>query len=465
VAQAVSAPQVLPFQRVGSQWLAATEAGILADPMRMGKTIQAIRGSDLAGARHVLVACPAIAAEGWRREFLRWQQVDRSVGIVTEREAAPATDVVIVAYNRLTAADSKALYPSLRRKWGVLVNDEAQALKNPQSKRTRAIYGANCDRRSGLSSLARQVWSLSGTIAPNHPGEMWSHANALFPAAIGGASEAAFEQRFCQFKAGFRGKRSVIGGRNLDELRDALGPHVMRREYADVLPEFPPLIVDVLPVASPAAAAVARMESSPEFEKLRMVLDAAYAEGRPDEDLTPALAEALAMVDEEQLSRLDRLTGVVKAEIAVEVVRGELEGTDEKIVLFALHKEAIDRMRDGLRHLGVVVVDGRVPQGRRQELIDKFQNDPSCRVFIGQILAAGTAIALWAARSVLMVEADWVPSNNEQAMSRCRHMEQKGSVLARFLSLVGSLDEVKTRVLARKTATLDALFANQGVGI
>ena len=156
---------------------------------------------------------------------------------------------------------------------------------------------------------------------------------------------------------------------------------------------------------------------------------------------------------------------MVKAEIAVEVVRGELEGTDEKIVLYALHKEAIDRMRDGLRHLGVVVVDGRVPQGRRQELIDKFQNDPSCRVFIGQILAAGTAIALWAARSVLMVEADWVPSNNEQAMSRCRHMEQKGSVLARFLSLVGSLDEVKTRVLARKTATLDALFANQGVGI
>lgn len=459
----MSAPTLLPFQEDGAKHLALKATAALADPMRMGKTPQTIRAADVVNAKRVLVVCPAIATENWRRQWLRWQQVERTVGIVTGRGTVPETDVVIVSYDRLNTDAAKRLYPYLRKRWDVLVCDEAHYLKDRKSKRTRAIYGTDCDRKSGFAALAKRVWLLSGTLAPNHPGELWTHTRALWPDAIPEyLDDMAFEQRYCRVGTGYQERRKILGGRNLDELRERLSPFVLRREFEDVMPEMPPILVDTLPVDPSTyhgTDALKRLESSEEFLALARVLDAAQAENLPPEQLDNALMEAIAHVESEYLSTLNRLTGVVKAEVAVDLVSQELTGNKDKIVLFAIHREVIDRLAGGLAKFGVEVIDGRTPQARRQPIIDRFQSDPSRRVMVGQITAAGTAVEMWAARSVLLVEASWVPADNAQAIARAQHRERREPLLARFLSLSGSLDDVKQRVLARKASTVRQIFS------
>ena len=94
----------------------------------------------------------------------------------------------------------------------------------------------------------------------------------------------------------------------------------------------------------------------------------------------------------------------------------------------------------------------------KQAGIDSFQNHPETQVFIGQFQAAGEGVNLTAASSVLFVESSWTPKDMAQAAGRCHRIGQKNSVLVRFATLVGSIDENIQRALRRKTATIKQVF-------
>jgi SWI/SNF-related matrix-associated actin-dependent regulator of chromatin subfamily A-like protein 1 len=91
-------------------------------------------------------------------------------------------------------------------------------------------------------------------------------------------------------------------------------------------------------------------------------------------------------------------------------------------------------------------------------MFQKFQSDPKCRVFVGQVVAAGTAITLTAAHQVMFVEADWTPANNQQAAMRCHRIGQTKPVTVRFVGMANSIDERIQRVLKQKTRVLTKLF-------
>lgn len=410
------ARELYPYQRIGADWLASKKHALLADQMGLGKTVQAIMAAKQVGARRIAVVCPASVVANWRREFGRWWP--ERVG-----------DLGIGSYDRLVRHGH--LYDTL----DLVIADEAHYLKNRDAKRTKAIYG-----KDGLASRAERVWLLSGTPAPNNPAELWTHLHSLAPGLITGsngkpASYWGFVNRYCKtVDKGFGPQ--IVGGKNLDELKALMAPFILRRTKDEVLADLPPIRFDTLPIDGVLPSETAHDE---------MLVESALETG----------VEGLAKVAM-HVATLRRATGMAKLKGVIDWIDNFLD-SGEKLVVFAHHRDVIREIDDNIRarpHVALVTGDTR----DRQAEVDRFQNDPHCRLFIGQIQAAGTGITLTAASTVLMVEQSWVPAENAQAAMRIHRIGQKNACVVYNAVLAGSIDERIGDALTRKMNDLVQLF-------
>lgn len=449
-----------PYQQDGAVWLTERATGLLADEMGLGKTRQAIAAADWVGAESILVVCPAVAKEVWRREFLACQETERDVSVLSPSQTGIPGGVCILGFPNLslnTPVREALLGGSADgRFWDVLIIDEAHYLKSPSSQRTQMVYGRDC--RGGKDSLVYQadrVWLLSGTPAPNHYGELYPHLRALSPDRIlsGGKpmSQAQFEDQFCAVQTTtFGGKtrrpiRRVTGSRNGRQLKAVMEDWVLRRKKTEVLPDLPPLrfVQTPLTLGGDLKKAVASLD-----RELRKLLG----------DVSD-LDELLRRPDFEQLAQVRRALGELKASPAAEFVQGMLDGSVDKLVVFAHHHRVLDHLREHLAAYNPRTLDGRDSASKRSRAVDDFQNDPSVRVIIAQIQAAGTAVTLTASSNVVFAESDWVPANMMQAASRCHRIGTKAAVLAQVLYAPDTLDEQIQGVLTRKATEIATLFS------
>lgn len=420
--------KLFDYQTVGAQWLAERKHALLGDKMGLGKTIQAIEGCNLVQAQRVAVVCPAIARINWRREFDKW-------GLYSP-------EVWIESFNKL------ALDKELRKRWAafkpdVLIVDEAHFLKSHDASRTKALYGPHC-RGDGLVRCAGRVWLLSGTIMPNHAGELFPHFRALWPEEMpGNGTYADWINRYTHFIKGDHNVK-VLGHKNEAELRSKLERVMLRRKTEDVLPDLPDTVYGEVTVDNEAALAeVKALEETIEAQELIYRLE----EGAPIPEGDPHLAA------------FRRVCGVAKAGPVASLVHEELEsGQVDKIVLFAHHREVVERLMQGLQRFNPVRVWGGDTPAGRQDAIDRFQNDPTVRVFVGQITACSTAVTLTAAHHCIFVEQSWVPAENQQATHRLSRISQKCTVFARIAILAGSIDEAIQGTLTRKVRALSQLY-------
>jgi len=167
--------------------------------------------------------------------------------------------------------------------------------------------------------------------------------------------------------------------------------------------------------------------------------------------------DTLRLVDSfsKSTSTLRRYIGLAKLPNVLDIIEEELATKAvDKIVLFAIHQQVIELTRLRFRKYGAVTLFGGTPAKKRQEHIDKFQNDKRCRVFIGQIVAAGTGITLTAAHEVAFIESSWVPADNAQAAMRCHRVGQIKPVRVRFFTCEGSVDEEVMSVVVHKTRNI-----------
>jgi SWI/SNF-related matrix-associated actin-dependent regulator of chromatin subfamily A-like protein 1 len=449
--------QLFPYQTEGATFLAARQGALLLDEQGLGKTVQAIRAADAAGLTRIVVACPAAVKENWKREFAKFSRTARRVDVVygTNHEFDPQADTIIVNYDLLT---HKRVMAALRRTAPELVIlDEAHLLKNPKAKRTVAALGPACSGRAGLIEGAR-VFALTGTPIPNHPGEIWPLLRAVAPEAIlmrDGRTimpEGVFVSTYCTSRLTRYGAQ-ITGGKNLDDLRQRLSGVALRRRKVDVLPQLPAFRAEITLLSS--ADAAAQLARATATDPAAAELARALATATDDADVARALAVAAPAT-----STLRRMTGLLKAPLVADFATSELDGGVDKLVLFAVHTDVIRHLRDTLAARGFkpVVVDGKVSQGARQEAIDGFQNDPTIRVFIGQMTAAGTGITLTAASNLIFAELSWVPAENAQAAMRVHRIGQKNSVLVRLATLPGTVDEAVSQALRRKMKSINELL-------
>jgi SWI/SNF-related matrix-associated actin-dependent regulator 1 of chromatin subfamily A len=286
----------------------------------------------------------------------------------------------------------------------VLIVDESHYGKNPLAQRTKAVFG-----KGGLAYYARRIWCASGTPAPNNAAELWP---MMYTFGVTKLDPEAFKHRYCIVSEDgkVRGNREE----NLPELRAMLKSFSLRRRKSDVLPELGELDIQEFYV-----------EPSAECAGIADVGHAGEA--------------ALLICDEIQ------------------------EGTLGKVVVFGYHVEPMHALREGLYGRGVksLLITGKENDRERRERdarIEHWKTAKDVPVLIASINVAATALDFTAAHQGIMLELDWVPGNNLQAMQRMHRHGQIMPVTVR-VAIGTAVDEVISDVLIRKTRDLAEIFS------
>lgn len=412
-----------PYQIVGAEWLASKRHGYLADAMRLGKSAQAITAAHKAGARTIGVECPASAVPVWRQQFDAWWP-------------GGALDFAVDSYEKVTGGAFDG------RTFDVLIPDEAHYLKNKDAQRTRKIYGPRCDGVGGIINRAGRVWPLSGTPMPGNPSELWPTLRALAPELITHNGKPmnywTFITKYCVIEDNGFGQ-VIKGGKNLDKLKAAIAPFMLRRRYEDVAADMPPLQFDTLPVNG----------SAPNEGELEKLLRGAST----DDEILSRLRSASP-----HTASVRRMTGLAKVKGVLDWYADWRLAGGNKVVFMAYHREVIEALRDGIGFDASAVLMGGATPFEREAVPKRFKEDVKCTAFIGQIQAAGTAIDLSSASTLVFVESDWVPGNNLQAAMRIQKVGKTEACQIYSATLRGSVDERIACACVRKMRDNAVLF-------
>ena len=411
--------EFLPYQIKGILFAAERPASLIADDPGLGKTIEAIGVLNLHHDWHdVLVVCPASLKINWRREIDKW--LTNSFIVVT-----------IVNYDMLHKLN-------LSKQWDCVILDEAQYIKNKKEKRTKLVKQIKTYNRI----------ALTGTPILNRPIELWSILNWLRPDIWPPSSYMRYALSYCGAYRGTWGW-DMTGASHLDELREVLKPHMIRRLKTDVLTELPAKRRQIIELSRDGI-------NQALLDKLRQAaVDVYQIEGQYRDDVRAL--ESILSVLFTQMAQLRHEVGMAKIPAALEVIHDAVESSG-KVVIFAHHRDVIQTLYDSLVDYRPAVVHGGTSEKARQDAVDRFQRDPNVKVLVGQIQAAGVGITLTAASHVIFVELDWTPGNITQAEDRCHRIGQKDAVLVQHLVLENSLDARMAKLLVKKQEIIERVL-------
>lgn len=323
---------------------------------------------------------------------------------------------------------------------GFLVHN-CHYLKNKGAQRTKAILGKG-PKAPGLSKIP-QIVALTGTPIINRPVEIYPVAKMLSPHEL--PPFMTFAQRYCGAKHNGFGW-DFTGATNTGELHELLTSTIMiRRTKDEVLPELPAKTRTVIPLEMAGKDAKEYTEAKAHFLGWLRGIDPKKAD-------SAARAEVLA-----QFQALKQLARRGKWANAVGWIENVLE-SNGKMIVFAVHHEAIDLLMEALAPFNPVKVDGRDSQEARQAAVDRFQGDESCRVFVGNVKAAGVGLTLTAASAVAFAELGWTPGEHVQAEDRAHRIGQKNAVSVYYLIAAGTIEQDIAGLLDRKQQVLDAVL-------
>lgn len=398
----------------------------------------------------------------------------------------PDTDVVIINYDIL----EKFTTEIHAHVWDMLICDECHSLKTPDAGRTLFVFGkdqcvaAGAGRKKLKEARKKGIWFnaidakrrvfLSGTPMMNRPIELWPFVRAFDPQGLGKNYED-YGYRYCDgyfdTTRGEFGAYNFTGSSNGPELGAKLrGTFMIRRLKREVLPELPPVFRQVIVLDSPEIREMVAREDEL-AQALRLyetsfvgtdadlglhIADQAYKYGfhksdDPDKPNSRAInldyvAAVLGLeppavqVLFEEMAQVRRDLGLAKLSAVVPWVKNFLDG-GEKLIMFAYHSDVVKALAEACAEYEPAVIYGGTPVKRRQAEVDRFMEDDRCRLFTGNIDAAGVGYTMTIAHDVGFAEGDWVPTKMEQAEDRaCRIGQTAEKIMSFYLVANGSLD-------------------------
>lgn len=448
-----------PYQAEGVRFLlSVTEAGFgacLADDMGLGKTLQVIAWLthlQVAGAlreKAALIVAPASLLTNWQQELEKFAPHLRvrllHPEVLRGRQAVylqhnPAellrggTEVALTTYGMLTRmADALAA-----EELPAVVLDEAQAIKNADSARSRAV----------LSLAARRRVALTGTPVENSPDELRTLFEFLNPGLMGTVQE---------YRAMVRRM-----GNDYAPLRRLVRPFLLRRLKSDpaLLPELPPKTEQpAYCYLTPEQAALYRRE----VEQLRAVV------AEPDSKTRLMLVLPI-------LSRLKQICNHPEQYRGGQYMDPALSGKMERLghlcrrmaeageacLVFTQYRRMMEPLHDylaGIFGRPGLMLHGGTPLEERQELVQHFQQPGGPPFFILSLRAAGTGLTLTRASHVIHYDRWWNPAVENQASDRAYRIGQQRAVFIHPLICCGTLEENIHRMLTRKRDMADALLS------
>ena len=423
-----------PYQEEGYQWLSeAVEAGLgclLADEMGLGKTIQVIALLEERCSRGLgpsLVVLPVTLIENWRRELHRFApalRVNAHHGPSRARYggAFNAVDVVLVSYD--TATLDIGVF--LARDWDLMVMDEAQNVKNPDTLRAQLLR--ELPRRAAIM--------MTGTPVENGTMDLWSLAD--FAAA------------------GYLGTREHFVASLAEQpevLARAIKPLLIRREVAEVAADLPERI--------DADVVIDMFEGeSSGYEELISDMQGQANRGNALALITklrqytahPSLVSDLTLHDPIAMSaKLARLTEMLS----------EIFAANNKVLVFSAFRAMSDLISQVIQERMYVpswVIDGRTPAKSRQELVDTFSGHDGPSTLVLHPATGGTGLNITAANHVIHYTLDWNPAKESQATARSFRRGQELPVFVHRLIYPNTIDEVIAEVLRQKRDLADEVI-------
>ena len=416
---------------------------LLADEMGTGKTIVSIVAANTLGFRRILVVCPAHLRETWVKEIGAWQTLGHLIIPVKANSQYDANVLatltsgwVIINYDILSRR------PEIKaRSWDLLICDESHLLKNFMARRTSEIFGGKHKGKRIQAIPANKALLLSGTPFLNRPDELFSQISYLDP--TNWPSFKSFIKQYYEDDARADDLRRVAGQpRNLELLQQKLRSTIMVRHLKQDVLDLPPKHYEVKWVDATELSGTLLGW----FRTKRRQIVIAHRE----------LRKARSRADRrEWRERLNELLENVRYEVGVakfNKVLDYLMRCTLKTLVFAYHHEIIEGLATALRRAGHNVVTFT---GRTRDLtavVQRFQEDPSCLFFIGNVRAAGIGITLTAANHVVFAELDWTPAVHQQAEDRAHRIGQGQQVEVVYFILDDGLstDVQIYRLLASK---------------
>lgn len=468
--------QYKPFQRGGIAWTLAQRRVLIGDEMGLGKTIEVLGAINCdPSMQRVLVICPASLKINWRKEASKWLvrkfEIDILHGTKGFRPAPTdptAGHMVIVNYDIL-----KKHSAALRSvKWDLLVSDECHMIKNPKAQRTKQIIG-DWDKKSKSWKVeplkSTTAAFLTGTPIQNKPVELFTILHYLDPKSF--PSWWSYTGRFCN-RQQTRWGLDVTGSSNLGELQELLRSTVMiRRLKKDVLTELPPKQRQILEIAPNGSAGAVKRESEVwarvqnELVELAAAVELAKASENLEEYKEAVAAlRAGQLVAFNEMSKVRHETAVAKVPAVISHLASLVNDDPTarkptpngyKVVVFGHHVDVIKAIKEAFGDRAVLFY-GSTKMEDRDAAVERFQNDPTCQIFIGQTQAAGVGITLTASSHVVFAELDWVPGALTQAEDRCHRIGQHDNVLVQHIVLEGSLDATMADRIVEKQEAIDA---------
>jgi len=441
------------YQEHGAQWLAQRKRGGLFDRPRVGKTAQLIRAMDLLGHSRGIIVVPAVARENWRREFRRFELQTRKVakGSTIHDFVAWANghfDVLVTSYEMMVRW---APYLHDRCEPLHFVHfDEGHMMKNPESKRTETLLGPRSDGAGGAMMWGEYSWWLTGTPSPNDPLDIytWLRHTGVMP-----LGKDAFSRRYFNSRPKTYGTAQAPKMDMLAELRALIANNSLCRTLEEVRPDLPPMYCTTWVIDGDAQPVRDLLMQHPGLDDtIKTTLES---------------GQSMKMLDAPYMATLRRLIGEAKAAPYAHALLGELEGGLDKIVVFGHHSNVLRSVHDVLVKHGMRggMIVGDTSEKERTAIQDAFAADPRFRFVICNIRAAGVAIDLSTSAALDMLEADWAPWMNYQALMRIQGQRQTRQTTVRFVTLANSFDETINEIIAGKTRDLGGLDTGATPGL
>lgn len=433
--------ELFPFQAKGVSFIESRNGRmLLADEMGLGKTTQAIAWAALhEKKRPIIIVCPQSLKLKWREEIINVLPNPPAIEILSGSKPQNFTllenEIYIINYDILSK-----WVPHLKKlKPQILVLDEAHRIKNNSAQRTQAA--------KKLAKDIPHLLALTGTPVVNRPIEVFNVLSLIDPTLF--PDWFTFVKRYCGARdTGFGW--DVNGATNTEELHKKLVESVMlRRRKCDVLKDLPPKLYSFTPLELDNQEAYREAEA----DFIRYIRE------------TKGAAAARRAQGAEDLVRIQTLKNVAiqgKMKAAIQWIQEFLDEPTRKLVVFAIHKEPIDRI---MAHFGdrAVKIDGSVSAKDRHKAEHRFQTDPSIQLFVGNIQAAGVGLTLTASSAVAFIELPWTPGDLAQATDRCHRIGQTDTVNVYYLLADKTIEYKLAAIIDHKRAVLDMVTDGQQV--
>ncbi|MCF6228287.1 MAG: DEAD/DEAH box helicase [Planctomycetes bacterium] len=454
-----------PYQKTGHNWLHLLSGlglgACLADDMGLGKTIQIIsllltlkgKRNKNEPARPSLLVLPASLLANWKAElerfapslsgvFLHTSEIDKAdlKALSDDSSSLGQADVVLTTYGMLQRNDWLHEID-----WRLVVLDEAQAIKNPNTRQTKAVKKLRADTRI----------ALTGTPIENRLSDLWSLFDFICPGLLGSVGR-------------FKNFIKDLEAREHDQfapLRALIQPYVLRRLKTDKsiisdLPDKTEMKV-FCSLAKRQAAAYANsvkelahaLDTLESMERRGLVL--AFLLRLKQICNHPSQFLADGQYDPAHSGKFERL----------KVLCEEIASRQEKVLIFTQFREIIGPISTFLAEIfgrEGLVLHGGTPVKKRQGLVKEFQKDDGPPFFVLSLKAGGTGLNLTAASHVIHFDRWWNPAVENQATDRAFRIGQQRNVVVHKFVCRGTIEEKIDALLEDKKDLADDILGGGG---